>query len=69
MKPILVSAFALLLAAPTSISAETENFDGAKPGALPANWLGTKTGSGSVGLWTKADSVTAFDDFSYGPLP
>ncbi len=24
------------------------------------------TGSGAVGLWTKADSVTAFDDFSYG---
>ncbi len=24
------------------------------------------TGDGSVGVWTKADSVTAFDDFSYG---
>jgi hypothetical protein len=24
------------------------------------------TGSGAVGLWTKADSVTAFDDFTYG---
>jgi hypothetical protein len=23
------------------------------------------TGSGAVGLWTKADSVTSFDDFSY----
>jgi hypothetical protein len=23
-------------------------------------------GSGGVGVWTKADSVTAFDDFSYG---
>jgi hypothetical protein len=23
-------------------------------------------GQGSVGLWTKADSVTSFDDFSYG---
>ncbi len=23
-------------------------------------------GPGSVGLWTKADSVTAFDDFTYG---
>jgi len=22
--------------------------------------------STTVGLWTKADSVTAFDDFSYG---
>ncbi len=27
------------------------------------------TKSGSVGLWTKADSVTAFDDFSYGSSP
>lgn len=24
------------------------------------------TGPGAVGVWTKADSVTAFDDFSYG---
>jgi len=24
------------------------------------------TGAGAVGLWTKADSVTAFDDFRYG---
>jgi hypothetical protein len=24
-------------------------------------------GPGSVGMWTKADSVTAFDDFAYGP--
>jgi hypothetical protein len=24
------------------------------------------TGSGAVGLWTKADSVTLFDDFEYG---
>jgi hypothetical protein len=24
------------------------------------------TGSGAAGIWTKADSVTAFDDFSYG---
>jgi len=24
-------------------------------------------GPGAVGLWTKADSVTAFDDFGYGP--
>jgi hypothetical protein len=23
-------------------------------------------GAGSVGVWTKADSVTAFDDFRYG---
>jgi DNA-binding beta-propeller fold protein YncE len=26
----------------------------------------TFTGAGKVGLWTKADSVTLFDDFSYG---
>jgi hypothetical protein len=25
-------------------------------------------GAGTVGMWTKADSVTAFDDFAYGPL-
>lgn len=24
-------------------------------------------GGGAVGVWTKADSVTLFDDFSYGP--
>jgi len=23
-------------------------------------------GAGSVGVWTKADSTTAFDDFSFG---
>jgi hypothetical protein len=26
-------------------------------------------GPGAVGLWTKADSVTLFDDFSYGARP
>jgi hypothetical protein len=26
------------------------------------------TGSGAIGVWTKADSVTAFDDFSFGFL-
>ena len=25
------------------------------------------SGPGAVGMWTKADSVTAFDDFSFGP--
>jgi hypothetical protein len=25
-------------------------------------------GAGSVGVWTKADSVTLFDDFAYGAL-
>ena len=24
-------------------------------------------GAGSVGVWTKADSVTLFDDFAFGP--
>jgi hypothetical protein len=24
------------------------------------------SGAGMVGVWTKADSVTAFDDFSWG---
>ena len=27
------------------------------------------TGPGAIGMWTKADSVTAFDDFSYGREP
>ena len=27
------------------------------------------TGPGAVGVWTKADSVTSFDDFSYGAGP
>ena len=26
------------------------------------------SGAGAVGVWTKADSVTAFDDFSFGAL-
>jgi hypothetical protein len=26
-------------------------------------------GAGAVGVWTKADSVTVFDDFSYGVVP
>jgi hypothetical protein len=24
------------------------------------------SGAGAVGVWTKADSITAFDDFSFG---
>jgi len=27
------------------------------------------SGVGTVGVWTKADSVTAFDDFSYQAAP
>lgn len=30
---------------------------------------GTFTEAGQIGLWTKADSVTVFDDVSYGSLP
>jgi hypothetical protein len=26
-------------------------------------------GAGAVGVWTKADSVTLFDDFGYGAAP
>ena len=26
------------------------------------------SGAGAVGVWTKADSVTAFDDFAYGAV-
>jgi hypothetical protein len=29
---------------------------------------GQIAGPGAVGLWTKADSVTAFDDFSFGSV-
>lgn len=30
---------------------------------------GRITGAGAVGVWTKADSVTAFDDFTSGGKP
>lgn len=39
------------------------NFEGETIIDLKDNHI--KTG-GAVGLWTKADSITAFDDFSYG---
>ena len=39
-------------------------FDGQK--ALDA-YDTTFAGAGAVGVWTKADSVTYFDDFTYGP--
>jgi len=29
----------------------------------------TFSDAGQIGLWTKADSVTAFDAISYGTLP
>ena len=43
----------------------TVSFDGRK--ALEAD-DDTLEGAGGVGVWTKADSVTHFDDFQYGPL-
>ena len=46
--------------------ADTINFDNAKTGEAPAGWTFTKTGSGKVGVWTKAGSVTLFDDCGYG---
>jgi hypothetical protein len=42
----------------------TVSFDGAKVIEATDESL---TDAGKVGLWTKADSVTLFDDFSYGP--
>lgn len=36
----------------------TSNFDSTKPGALPANWLGTKTGAGTQ-RWAVAFDATA----------
>jgi hypothetical protein len=54
------------------------NFDTAEAGKAPTGWTATQTGKkaiewdddtftkpGAVGVWTKADSVTLFDDFSY----
>ncbi len=41
-------------------------FDGQK--ALDASDA-TFPGAGAVGVWTKADSVTYFDDFQFGPVP
>jgi hypothetical protein len=41
----------------------TVTFDGKKA----IEWEDeTFTNAGKVGLWTKADSVTLFDDFNYG---
>ncbi|HXP63196.1 MAG TPA: family 16 glycoside hydrolase [Dongiaceae bacterium] len=43
----------------------TVTFDGKKVIEADDN---TFSGAGSVGVWTKADSVTLFDDFTYGAL-
>ena len=42
----------------SAVFAETVNFDEARPGALPANWFGTKTGSGSP-RWSVEKDPTA----------
>jgi hypothetical protein len=41
----------------------TVTFDGKKVIEVDDSSI---TGAGAVGVWTKADSVTLFDDFSYG---
>lgn len=39
-------------------------------GARMIQWRDdTIRNAGQVGVWTKADSVTLFDDFTYGPVP
>jgi len=42
----------------TAAKAQTVNFDDAKPGALPANWTGTKTGKGNP-KWSVEKDDTA----------
>ena len=48
MNPMQRILFASGLLAAGAMSAETVNFDDAKAGLLPANWLGTQTGSGTA---------------------
>jgi hypothetical protein len=43
----------------------TVSFDGRRAIEVEDDMI---RGAGAVGVWTKADSVTLFDDFSYGPL-
>jgi hypothetical protein len=52
--------------ATTIAAAGTDTFDSAQPGSPPTGYDGHISRAGSVGVWTKADSVTVFDDFSYG---
>lgn len=56
MKPL--SSFLLMSALTTAAFAQIVNFDDAKPGQLPPNWTGTKTGKGDA-KWTieKDDSA------------
>lgn len=50
-----------LLSAPALLAVDSR-FDDDPPGDAPVGWLATKTG-----MWTKADSVTLFDNFRCGP--
>jgi hypothetical protein len=53
------TSFLLMTALITSAAfAQTVNFDDAKPGELPANWTGTKTGKGDP-EWTVEKDDTA----------
>src|SRR4051794_12888093 len=53
-----MKTFIALLMAAAATSAETVNFDDAKPGQLPPGWTATQTGKGK-GVWTveKDDSA------------
>ena len=56
MKSTLPILLLVSLLATPAMFAETVNFDEAKPGTLPANWLGTKTGKGSPKWTVEADA-------------
>jgi hypothetical protein len=57
MKILNALLFMTALATSTAL-AQTVNFDDAKPGELPANWTGTKTGKGEP-KWTVEKDHTA----------
>ena len=52
------NALLLMTALTATASAQSANFDDAKPGELPANWTGTKTGKGEP-KWTVEKDDTA----------
>lgn len=54
--PLLILSGCLLVT--TTMSASTESFDTTPPGKLPANWLGTKTGTGTP-QWSIEKDATA----------
>jgi hypothetical protein len=53
-----ITALVVFLVASATVLADTVNFDDAKTGALPNQWLGTQTGSGAA-KWAveKADDA------------